>query len=180
MKRFAVIGVLGLLLAGAGCLDQDAQGPDLGFTMEETESSGTWNVVTSGNGYRGSFEHDGTLTYLAIEPNTATTGRGATWSDVVGYRETEDGQFEFTFNGEDWNLIDEEYIGVIGETPLKNGEALVLAPIDCDPSPACYGGPGLMAIVNTPNGVTPGGVFHAGDTTIVPAFKAALERVSIN
>ncbi len=180
LGAFAAIGITGLILIGAGCAEIASSEPDLGFTMEETGLSGAWNVIMIGNTYRGSFEDDDTLTYFAIEPNTAATGKGATWSNVVGYRETKNGQFEYTFDGDAWDAFDDDSIEVIGETPLKNGEALVLGPTDCAPSPACYSGSGWFAIINTPNGVTPGGVFDSGKNATLDAFKEALERVAID
>jgi hypothetical protein len=177
LGAFVAIGAMGLILIGAGCTSLTNSDPDLGFTMEETGLTGAW--IVSDSGYSASYENDDVLTYRTIGPNAGSTGRGATWADVVGYRENEDGQFEYTFNGESWDLFNEDYIDIIGETSLKNGEALVLGPMDCEASPACYSGSGFMAIINTPTGLTPGGVFYSGKTTSLEAFEQALERVSI-
>lgn len=173
------MGMVGVAMVGAGCMSTADPEQELGFTIEETASSGAWEVVNSGNVYEGDFANEDILTYHTVVPNVGPTGRGATWLDVVGYRQVGDGTFEFTFNGKDWNSFNEDDVDVIGETLLQNGMALVLGPTDCDPSPACYSGSGWMAIINTPQGVTPGGVFESGEDATLEGFKNALAGVSI-
>lgn len=178
------MGIAGLVLIGAGCTDLLDRRPDLGFTVVGTEAFGSWQVAPDVNHLQGSFENGDVMTYSSIKPNTGDIGKGATYANIVGYRKSEtradEYGFQYTFNGTNWITLDVNFINALGETPLKNGKALLLGPTDCEPSPACYGPTGpWMAIINTPNGVTPGGVFSSGEATTLEAFKAALTTVSI-
>lgn len=155
---------------------------DLGFTIEPPPALGTLSSVLNlgacvGAGtYAVSFANALGLSYQSTE-NKFIPARGTTYVDIEGYIKGDDGGYEVSMLGGDRVPVPPEIVQ--GEIDLKVGKALVLSGKDWDvPMPF----PPIelrVAVIGTPMGIIPGGVFVADKSISRDTFRSLLQTVSI-
>ena len=101
--------------------------------------------------------------------------RGGAWSDVLGYRKTDDG-YEINFLNQTWDPVAGSLVQ--GEVATVNGSVLIVS-AETDEGPVIFAGDeGVrFAIANFETGPLPGGVFMAGPDIGRDAFRAFLESL---
>jgi len=181
-NKLLLAAVFCLVLTGAGCSKQVTAVLDLGFTVEAPVSYGDWSATVTGKSLSASFANNSDIYYVAaIPPVPGAGGRGATYSDNLGYRKNSDGTYSLNFIGSNWQQLSTEVATVIGEVPLKEGLALIITGTEGCVGPACFSTDQYLAYINTPNGSLPGGVFVTQkDNITLPEFKDFLKQVSID
>ncbi|PJA47406.1 hypothetical protein CO172_01445 [Candidatus Uhrbacteria bacterium CG_4_9_14_3_um_filter_36_7] len=163
---------------------------ELGFTIEPTEAWGEFSEVLY-NRYlssepdlgedkeiRGAFSNEKDVVYRAT---LSAIARGGYVGDNIGYKKKSDGYYVVNLTGE--IKIPDDVL--VREVPLSNVSALLLSGPNESEGPSFFPNQPneFAAIINTPNGIAPGGVFIAnlgGGNVTIEEFQEMLTRVKID
>ena len=154
---------------------------ELGFTFLAPNEWGAFTLTYQPGGFKGSGTYAGVfenmnlnLIFEATDP-TFVPARGGAWSDVLGYRKTDDG-YEINFLNQTWDPVAGSLVQ--GEVATVNGSVLIVS-AETDEGPVIFAGDeGVrFAIANFETGPLPGGVFMAGPDIGRDAFRAFLESL---
>lgn len=153
---------------------------DLGFTFSVPNEWGAFELTYTPGYFKGSGSYTGAFTtkdlhFAATDP-TFVPGREGYYADILGYRKTPTG-YEANLLNHLWDEIPSRFIQ--GEVPTKNGTVLVVSTDDQADGPSLFAGEkgARFAIINTPNGPVPGGVFVAGPEITRDEFRLFLESL---